>query len=498
MKKLICISLALLCYFSIANAQGQNKNNNLNHKKIKDFAISSKKQHFDIKTLREGNYLTQNPKTKSLIWRPDTIVTYDTLNNLFERLTRIYDVHGNCLVELMQQWTNNDWENVIRFTYTYDLNGNESTMLFEICDTNMWVNDTKVTRTFDANGNMTLAIVEFWDVNAWVNAMKGIITYDSHGNELTAITQQWDTNVWVNSDRETSTYNSNNNKLTYLDEVWQTNAWENSSKDTYTYDASGNLLTDIFQDWQTNAWENAGRDTYTYDINGNELTELYEQWHTNTWENSNKATFTYNTHGNPLTEVYEDWQPTLKDHINIKAWDISRQVTYTYDSNENILNVLIESWQNYKEMSTIKFSFTYDTNGNSLTGKCEKLNSTNWLPEMGFLPIYAAKEALFEVTAYRYQASFKSFNTKIAEFNANKSLYIYPNPATNNITVNYTSLNENKGSMIAIYNIQGQLLQQVPLQQENQQIDISALSKGVYLLKLNNSPNTAVVKIVKE
>jgi hypothetical protein len=496
MKKLIFISLALLCYLNVTTAQVQYKNHNLTTKKIKDIAIQSEQQYFESKTLKERNYLTKTPKTKSLIWRPDTIITYDTLNNLYERHTRTFDNHGNSLVELIEVWVFNAWENGVRFTYTYDTHGNELTMLFETWDTNGWINDIKITRTYNSNGNMILVILEQWESGAWANYQKGILTYDSNGNELTSTVQQWDVNAWLNNERYTSTYNINNKILTYLYEVWQTSAWENSGKDTYTYDANGNVVTDLYQDWQTNAWVNAGRDTYTYDVHGNELTDLYEQWQTSSWENSNRATFTYDANGNTLIEFYEDWQSSINS--NTKAWEIAQINTYTYDSNENISTVLIELSQNFKATSSTKYSFTYDSNGNSLTGKCENLISTNWLPQMGLIPIFSVKENIYEVYAYSYQAHYKSFASGISEISVNRSLFVFPNPATNYITVNCTSLNENKETMISVFNTQGQLLMQVPILQENQNIDISGLASGVYFLKLKNNVNTNVVKVIKE
>jgi hypothetical protein len=87
-------------------------------------------------------------------------------------------------------------------------------------------------------------------------------------------------------------------------------------------------------------------------------------------------------------------------------------------------------------------------------------------------------------------------NTAIQELKLNNSITLYPNPASDNITVEIASLA--KTQTISIYNIQGQLLIQQPMMQAKTNIDISAFSKGLYFLKVENEKSIAVKKFVKE
>jgi len=74
-----------------------------------------------------------------------------------------------------------------------------------------------------------------------------------------------------------------------------------------------------------------------------------------------------------------------------------------------------------------------------------------------------------------------------------QGLSIYPNPAKTTLTIKSTTSQEISG--VAIFDILGkQVLSQSTL--ANDQIDVSRLTKGVYILKVNSSSATATKKIV--
>ena len=84
--------------------------------------------------------------------------------------------------------------------------------------------------------------------------------------------------------------------------------------------------------------------------------------------------------------------------------------------------------------------------------------------------------------------------TTYIDFNElSKVIKIYPNPATNNISIESPQKAE-----IEILSIQGQTILQNQIQQGKTEIDISGLAKGVYILKLSSNDKTEVKRIVKE
>ena len=225
---------------------------------------------------------------------------------------------------------------------------------------------------------------------------------------------------------------------------------------TQICDTQGNVLIRTAEYWQTNAWVNYERYTYTYDTNGNMLTYIREQWQTNSWVNYGRATYTYDANGNMLTDIREQWQTN--------------------------------AWVNYS-----RYTYTYDTNGNSITGKYEKWQG-NWQPDITVLNLYSNKNIIYNVdTVYRYQASYKSFTSGIPEIAANSNLIVYPNPATNNITIE-----SSQQAVIEILNIQGQLIKSVAANVNKTNIDISALLSGVYLVEVKTEKEVVIRKFVKD
>jgi hypothetical protein len=79
-----------------------------------------------------------------------------------------------------------------------------------------------------------------------------------------------------------------------------------------------------------------------------------------------------------------------------------------------------------------------------------------------------------------------------------KNFKLYPNPASNYISVESSDFDLNKNYSITISDIQGQQLFQQSLDNSNITLDISGLSRGIYFLKFNSVDGFAVKKFVKE
>jgi hypothetical protein len=73
---------------------------------------------------------------------------------------------------------------------------------------------------------------------------------------------------------------------------------------------------------------------------------------------------------------------------------------------------------------------------------------------------------------------------------------IYPNPAVNTITVSGKTLNPETD--LSVYDILGQLRLQQTINQNQQDIDISGFSKGIYMVRVQSGDKYVVKRIVKE
>jgi hypothetical protein len=74
----------------------------------------------------------------------------------------------------------------------------------------------------------------------------------------------------------------------------------------------------------------------------------------------------------------------------------------------------------------------------------------------------------------------------VENFTNNNNLTIYPNPATNQITIKVNETSDNFGK-IYIYNMFGSLIQTEEINQNLQQINTSNLSNGIYLITYENN-----------
>ena len=468
MKNLLCLSVAFLSCLTVTMGQRHQEKITPWPEKSRDHITNPMQSHVTNKDNLPGHPEKMNLfNPKSLTWNWDTVVTYDTLG-LRHRFIQTFDLKGLVLNQYFQQWETVAWVNDSRYTYSYDTNGFLLTLLIEEWQTNEWVNDLRLTFTYDASGNMLTELYERWQTNEWVNFWRLFFTYDTNENWLTVVWETWQTNTWENWFKYSYTYDANGNMLTQLCEDWETNEWVNNWRMTYTYDANGNMLTNLHENWEINAWVNGLRRSYTYDANGNMLTQLLEYWlTTNTWGNSMKYSYTYDTNGNRVTELCEVWQTN--------AW-----------VNDN------------------KYNWTYDANGNSVTGKYEVWQSGIWEPGMGLQYLFIQQQEMMLVLVdifaycYRYEASFVSFNTGI-DLGDQKttSLSIFPNPATEKLTIELTCLDPNTICTVNIYGMDGREVIRLQAQGSQVEINVGSLPGGLYGIRVSNNKETWFGKFIK-
>ncbi len=491
-KPLLIIALMFVTCFVSAQQQHYNQINNGNR-----IGNPAQRQPTDknnaIVPAKKHDFLN----SKSLIWKWDTIVAYDTLDIKSQRHTRTFDINGNVLTELLgESWNTgtSTWENGGRNSYTYDGSGNLLTELEESWNTgtSTWVNIYRYTYTYDGSGNMLTELDEFWNsgTSSWRNYERLTYTYNGSNKILTELEESWNTgtSTWVNNSRYTYTYDGSGNLLTELSESWNTgtSTWVNSDRYTYTYNGSNKILTELVESWDTTSiWVNTYRDTYTYDGSGNMLSQSWDIWDggTSTWWNY--ESFTYDSGGNVLT-----W-------LELGVY----RYTYAYDGNGNKLTELEESWDAGTStwVNHSKYTWTYDGNDNSVSEKREGWKNSNWQPALDEGYVYSKKNLVGHLgNIYRYEASFVSFiNTGIENtLTGNNYLSIYPNPAQGNITIEISGTDNN--TTASVYNLQGQMLLQQTLTVAKTEMDISSLPNGVYVIKLNTENGVAVKKFVKE
>jgi hypothetical protein len=214
----------------------------------------------------------------------------------------------------------------------------------------------------------------------------------------------------------------------------------------------------------------------------NQFTGLFRQ------DISNKKVYTYQYNADTL--LY-DFNLSLHDTLSPTVLNnqIINYVCY-------IDSILVDN--NYRKR------FWLSTNGDSAyVALIEGEGSTFGLMIAKLFPPFEAVGTLngFSDTVHNNHATaFCDINIGIQEIVQIALLKIYPNPATDILTIEAPCLagRQAQRATIEILNIQGQTILQKELRQGKTDIDINELAKGIYILRLNSNDKTSVKKIVKE
>ena len=346
-------------------------------------------------------------------------------------------------VAIVEEWNNNTWANASKSTITYDANGNILTTTTETWDNGAWMNLGRMVNTLNSDGTVKETMSQSWQDGAWQDAMKTIFTYSETKKVLTQTTQMslGEGSPLIDFSKLTYTYNDQDQLTTQLLQAYDflTMELKNSTQNLYSYNADGTENQMTSQNWGlTNEWENATRNTNTYNDSKQVISDLNEKWENNTWVNDYQASYTYRSEGQIQESVAQDW--------NGEIWVNSSKELYTYNNQNEIAQVVSQEWNTA---------------------------SANW-------------EDKTRIT-YSYDATgFDSYEL------AAKSLIVYPNPFSGQITIQSKLTNE---YTIEVFNAAGQLVYSVLIPSNNFNINLGELQKGIYLLK--STQNNQSIKLLK-
>ena len=170
-----------------------------------------------------------------------------------------------------------------------------------------------------------------------------------------------------------------------------------------------------------------------------------------------------------------------------------------YDNQHNCISSEFFMTMNGQPESFMIITSTYNTNNQILTREMGILFSgmestsleKNIYDVQGRL---LCKENYFEQSGsfVLSDRSWYNYTTNIKE-TLLKQLSLYPNPASDNITINIEN-----NCQITIFDISGKKVSSTFLTEGIHTIDISALPVGCYILKMESKENNQTVKIIKQ
>jgi Secretion system C-terminal sorting domain len=92
--------------------------------------------------------------------------------------------------------------------------------------------------------------------------------------------------------------------------------------------------------------------------------------------------------------------------------------------------------------------------------------------------------------------NFDNLVTSISEpLTANSGFNLFPNPASDNITLNFQNSSKNN-TFVNIYNVVGELIHSEQLQQDQQKINVADLCNGIYMVEVGSNEGSEKQKLV--
>lgn len=450
--------------------------------------------------------------------------------------------------KIAQRWDEHNgsvWAGKDSVVYTYNSNGDEQERFIQNTPTNInqWSSFFRYTSTYDGQQNLKTRTAQQWVNNAWKNITK--YTYDYNGSNLqTEVIYQTSnsSNTWVNTGRIENSYNGSlqTQSISYS---WLSNSWEPQSKQDFLYNATNELTQHIFYTMVNSTWEGQERRQYQYafgqvssliisvnDNNGNWLlttrtlnaingsvtpprivsSALQKRDLVNSaWADSLKSTYLYTN--NLLTSLEkEKYNPTLS------IWNGLSLSNYAYGANN-----LLEDEKNFVTngvstvwMNSSRRILTY--NNNNLNDKIVHYvndNNNGWAISGQDTYAYNSNDSLvYRLNEAYTNSNFEPRNQYFYYYqnvvvglsdvnNLFESASLFPNPSTGKIKI---KTNETISGMheASVFTVSGQKvwsqLNTQPIQ--DCLFDLEALPNGHYIFQISASATgqTQQFKFVKK
>lgn len=449
---------------------------------------------------------------------------------------------------VLDSWTGTTWQPSSRITYSYDANCFLITFLLESWDagTSTWANYLLSTYTNNPDGTPSQVLQQTWNngTSTWTNQSRITYTYTSFGKQATALSEYWLNNKWKNASRVTNTYDAGNYLINQLSEISLGGSnWINGSQTLYTNNSDGSVNQAVTQGWNfVGPWKDQSRITYTYYNNdpAKILTSLNEIWDGSTWQNGSQTINTYNVNGIETTSLSQNWDGlvwvnssletsyyqvdgTTLESIISQNWDNDNSVwvnatrnTITYGPCTLPLTLLnfnavkqngkVQlSWKTANEINTQNFSIQRSTTASNFTtiGKVNAAGGSAVQNSYSFSDDIATLKA--NKIYYRLQQQDKDGKSTYSNIVAvsvssgGVQYSILPNPARSYFTVITDGSADLTNATVSIINLSGKkVLTQKLGNDGQQQINISSLPKGLYMVNVVTNTGVQTQKLVVE
>ena len=220
------------------------------------------------------------------------------------------------------------------------------------------------------------------------------------------------------------------------------NIWKKIYRVQFSYSTDG--YVGIYEIFNGGKWETEGKETYLETDTNGSYTILDEAYINSAWRNNKRYRKYADQHKNSKGYLSEVWRDSI--------WEITYQDTIDY---------------------------TYDSIGNKATEIFRKLDTTTY--------------QLNNVYKYVY-GDYQLLVSSDSPSENNIQLLFYPNPATSKVTLCISKYPCNW----IVYDLTGNKILQKEVSTQETEIDISELTKGIYITTILYKKGILSKKLIKE
>ena len=352
----------------------------------------------------------------------------DSIYGDFEKCQFSYDDHLNC-VKIDYYWWDDEWVP----DYTEELAYDEQDRIV------MWM---------ESDGEFGMKSEFTYDENSWLSEEMEFELMDGD---------------WELIGRYTYEYDADGHMV--LSEGYEfQEEWLPTARMIWEYE-DGKLINDIYYYRGETDWMPLTRNDYTYNADGLCQQQLQSQWE-GTWTESYKTEYEYDEAGNRVLQ-------TSSTHYDLDDWLYIYQMQYSYDANGNVIASADYYYNETDWELESSMTYIYD-----LTVSVEATAGIMmvWDEEM---PIHN-KLLSWQLRAYgdEWTTTLYYSNCVGLDEKPKSQLQLWPNPASETVHVEGIIAAE-----VQVYNNLGQL---VKTEHDSNEINVSGLSEGVYLLRVTD------------
>lgn len=400
------------------------------------------------------------------------ITTYNLYDDIIKEESNLYDTATNDWAKSsMIEYLRNDSSFIIR----------EQTNKFSIYN-NDWYPISKIEYLRDENNLLLEQQTSNYDtlVSSWDNINLTEHLRDETGNDTLIVSSTWNT---------------------------EENLWKQQSKNNRVFDEGHRVLLDVGTMWsdELESWHFTFKTEFVYTEQGDQDTATYYKWYLDYgfWYGTGRQIRDYdedrvliNVENQDYDLVYEYW------------FNVSR-VMWEYE-NDRIINFIIDDWINDAWFGRTHTYYSFNEEGyrDTVISKHFSLAGAEWdfytrntiaFNDNGTVNHYHAErrynnEDWFTDNKTFYYYSEFILPSAISEYNQIE-FKVYPNPTRGEIIIELPE--ESVGSNIVfISDMQGRIIEVVPINNITQTIDLSKEQSGIYFIRVSNGNKTGTKRII--